>query len=273
MGSLLTRTWDFWCSVRLTVLLLFLIVMDLWMGYFVLDTHKSYFVPLNQLGLLEWSRTYGVTHLSSTIWFFILLVLLAALGMNTFVCTTSKLLPLLRGYASFSGLYRFVFKLSPHIMHYAILIILSGFLVSYMTATVYPGKVLLPETPINLPDSSLSLVLTALDVEFYSGSRLSFLEGQAMEVNARIEFRDEKGRPLKAAALSVNRPVWFRGMSVHIKSFAPRSKTGMPQRDHVSVIIKRDRGMALYLAGTALFVLGLLMYFHEWIRKRQGTWK
>ncbi len=116
------------------------------------------------------------------------------------------------------------------------------------------------------------MVMKAMDVEFYNGSRLGFLEDQAMEVTARVDFRDQEGRPLKEAVLAVNRPVWFQGMSIHIKDFAPRSKRGMPQRDHVAVIIKRDRGIWLYIAGTVLFTLGLLMYFHEWVRKRQGKW-
>ena len=56
-------------------------------------------------------------------------MLLALLAINTFVCTTNRVVQLLAAKGS-AGRMRLALKLAPHIMHYGLIVILAGYLAS-----------------------------------------------------------------------------------------------------------------------------------------------
>ena len=89
------------------------------------------------MGLMTWIDTYGRHNLAVTGWFFVLLVLLFLLCCNTFVCTTERTLRILRNHQQQSAA-KLLFRLAPHCMHYALLLILVGYLCSYLFSIVVP---------------------------------------------------------------------------------------------------------------------------------------
>jgi cytochrome c biogenesis protein ResB len=263
------RTWKALGSIELAVALLLLLVADLGWGFFVLESGGNPFHPLNDVGLFEWAKTYGRVHIHHTLWFFVLLGLLFLLAVNTFVCTTIRVHALVKNRSAFAGWGRFFLKLSPHCMHYALILILLGDLSSYLLAQTIPNNILTLGTAVRIRTTDYLVRLDSLDVEFKEEALSSSRRSRAVDAKAQLRFTDGKGIEVRSGALSVNNPLWFEGFSLHLKDFAPKTKGGgMGERTHVNLIIRKDPGIKLYLAGTLLFTAGLLMYVWDWIRMR-----
>ena len=272
MVVILKQFWNTLGSINLTIILLLILVVDLGGGYFILRSHTNLFTPLNDLGLWEWMQTYGSTHLPETGWFFALLLLLLLLALNTFVCTTTRVWGLMKARAHFPNRTRFLLRFSPHIMHYAVIVILLGYLASYLLAENYPNNILIPGKSIRIPHTDSRIQLESLKIQYYEGRRLDFLQGMAINPQASLIFRDSNHNLVAKRIVSINQPAWFRGFSIHLKNFAPNIKGGgMQRRPFINLMVKKDPGLKLYFAGTLIFAVGLLMYLYEWLwlRPRQ----
>jgi cytochrome c biogenesis protein ResB len=258
----LRKIWSAMGSVHLTFALLVMLVADLGGGFFSLRFHTDLFVPLNELGLQEWITTYGLGYLRHTAWFLILLVLLFLLAANTFVCTTTRIVVLLRYRSSFTSPVRFFLKFSPHVMHYALLVILLGYLSSYLFAVNSTNNILIPGKSIQVPDSDLYVKLESVDIQFYKGNRLDFLQKRAINPEAMLVLMNE--HQVQRKRISIIKPVWFEDFSIHLKDFAPKTKGSLNRKPYVNLIIKRDPGIKFYFTGTVLFIVGLFMYLYQW---------
>lgn len=262
MKDIVKKIWKVLGSVRLTTVVLLLLVVDLAGGYLGLKGHEDLFKPLNDLGLIEWTRTYGITYAGHTAWFLGMLILLFLLAVNTFVCTTSRVLALVKNRAHFTSRLRFILKFSAHIMHYALILILAGYLVSYLYARTYPDMIIVQGQSVQVPHSKIRVRLGSLDVQYYQGSRLKFLNNRAVNVQAALRLTAGQKEVWKA--IGINAPFRFRGLSFHLKDFAPQCKSGMRRRPYISLLIKDDPGMMFYFIGTVLFIMGLCMYLYQW---------
>jgi hypothetical protein len=58
--------------------------------------------------------------------------------------------------------------------------------------------------------------------------------------------------------------VWFKGYGIFLKDFAPKAKGGMGLPTRIDLIIRKDPGVLLSLAGMLLFSSGMAMYLIEW---------
>jgi len=219
------------------------------------------FAPLNDIGVIEWSETYGLHNLEHTAWFFILIILLTFLGVNTFICTTDRMLVLTRARKNMEPL-RFMFSLAPHVMHYAVLIILSGYLCSYLFSTVIPMKSLIPGMPVPIGNSGLTVTMQKLELDYYTGRRMPLFYNYALGVQARLLIAD--GAHQRQATLGINDPVWSGAYGIFLKDYSPRKKDGGMKRasDRVDVSIRKDYGVYFYMAGMLFFFVGLLFYVY-----------
>ena len=262
MKDIVKKIWKVLGSVRLTTVVLLLLVVDLAGGYLGLKGHENLFKPLNDLGLIEWIKTYGITYASHTAWFFGLLILLFLLAVNTFVCTTNRVFSLAKFHSRFTSRLRFILKFSAHIMHYALIVILIGYLVSYLYARTYPDMIIVQGQSVRIPHSEIQVQLGSLDVQYYQGSRLKFLNNRAINVQAALRLTAGQKEVWKA--IGINAPFRFKGLSFHLKDFAPQYKSGMKRRLYINLIIKDDPGMMFCFTGTVLFIVGLCMYLYQW---------
>jgi cytochrome c biogenesis protein ResB len=255
--------WDKLGSIHLTVVLCLLLTADLAWGYLCLDRHTTLFAPLNEIGLATWIDTYGRHNLAHTAWFFFLLGLLTFFCVNTFVCTTQRVLWLVRRRQRL-GPRRLLFKFAPHIMHYAMIVILAGYLCSYLFSQVLDTRVLVPGKTITLPGTQAQITFTSLEPVYYNRQRLPAFKNRVLHPNAVLQLTN--GRHRHSKVLSVNRPVRFTGYHIVLKSFAPKKKGGsMDRRVRISLGIRKDPGVQFYLAGAVMFTLGLLIYLCEWM--------
>lgn len=249
-------------SLHLTLVLCALLTMDLAIGYLCLHGRTTLFAPLNDIGLSAWVETYGRHNLAASAWFFALLGLLTVLCVNTFVCTTDRVAALLRARARFPR-RRFWFKLAPHIMHYALIVILLGYLASYLFSQVLPTRTLVPGASLALPGTTGRVTLESFDPVFYTGDRLEFLQDRVIQPRATLRLSD--GESDRTALLTGAGPVRFKGYGLFLKDFSPDRKGGMMTRVRVDLHVRRDPGVPLYLAGIALFSVGLVLYLMDWI--------
>ena len=264
MKRLLSSIWQGLGSIDLTVGLCIVLSMDLIWGYFCLKRHTPLFTPLNDIGLYAWSVTYGRHNLAQTGWFFLLLALLTILVLNTFVCTTNRVRQML---ATRRGGFHFLLKLAPHIMHYALIVILGGYLCSYLFTEVLTGRTLVPGSHLSLPGTSGQVRLLAFEPQYYQGDRLGFMDNEV--ISARFRLLLDDGTNQREAVLTCTRPVRFQGYSLHLRNFAPKGQGGMKMKTRVDLFVRKDPGVGLYLAGMVFFTLGLLLYLYEWIMIRE----
>lgn len=267
MTRLLAFFWQKLGSINLTVTLCLLLTVDLVWGYFCLNRRTSLFTPLNDMGLIAWMQTYGINNPLFTGWFFLLLALLALLACNTFACTTSRVIQLLRAKGAGSR-QRLALKLAPHVMHYGLIIILAGYLCSYLFTEVLTSSTLAPGTHLSLPGARGQVRLLAFEPEYYQGQRLAFWKDEVITPKARLLLSD--GVSQREAMLSCNQPVRFLGYSIHLIDFAPKSLGGMKMKTRIDLNIRKDPGVGLYLAGMVLFTLGLFFYVYDWIVYREA---
>lgn len=260
MKRIISRIWHWFGGIKLTVAVLLLMVVITAVGYLSLNRRASIFQPLNDVGLLQWTRTYALNNPAVTAWLFLLLLLLAVLTVNTFVCTTNRVAALMRFRSRFKP-GRFFLKLSPHIMHYAVIVILIGYLCSYLFSDVQPSRTLTVGSPVDIPGMGLSLNLDSVDVRFYEGERLESFNNRAIDVAARLSISD--GTDEWKKTIGINRPIWFGSYGVFLKNFSPKYKMAMTPRTYIEITVRRDPGIFFYFPGMILFVLGLIMYLYQ----------
>jgi hypothetical protein len=244
------------------VALCLLLTADLAWGFLCLNRNTSLFRPMSDIGLATWLETYGRHNIAHTAWFFVLLGLLALLCVNTFVCTTERVAWLVKRRHRF-GPRRLLFKFAPHVMHYAMIVILAGYLVSYLFSQVLDTRPLVPGKTMTLPGTQLQITFTGVDPEYYQSGRLPAFENRVLQPNAELLLTD--GHHRRTDVLSLNRPVHFNGYLIVLKSFSPKKAgSSMSRRQRISLGIRKDPGVRFYLAGVVLFTLGLIVYLFEW---------
>lgn len=254
------RIWKTLGSIHLTMVIIAMMAADLIRGYFMLRDHAHVFHPLNDLGFVKWAATWGRESLNVTAWLFILVGLLALLSLNTFVCTTDRVVALWHHRHRFPSLWRFILRLGPHIMHYSMLIMFLGYLFSYVFGTSYPTQILLPGRTVTVAATRIGL--ERLDIKYHPKDADSRMAKRAKDVQALLRFtNDDNTEPI---VLGMNRPALFGGLSVHLMDFSPKKQSsGMNRREYISVIVKQDPGTGFYFCGMFLFTIGLLLYVQD----------
>jgi len=259
---MIRKIWHSLGNIYLTVIVLLLITADLIWGFYCLKSNNVLFQPLNEISLTQWAGTYGINNLPDTVWFFLLLILLFVLCVNTFVCTTNKVILLLKNRSHYTDKIRYFLKFSVHIMHYALIIMLTGYLFSYLFSDVYPSKTLLPGGQVHLKPAGLTIFLSDLELDYYEGQRLDYFENRVIRIAGHLTL-SHKGQA-RCKVVSCTRPVWFKGYGITIKKYSPAQKGGMDQRTYLTLRIRKDPGLKFYFIGMGLFIIGLFMYVCQW---------
>ncbi len=255
--SLPQRAWRALADIRLTVALCGLLSLDLGLGYLALRDNLEIFSPMGDVGLLEWAQTYGAANPRHTVWFFAMLGLLTLLALNTFACTTRRVGRIL---AHSPRVRELPFRLAPHLMHYAVLIILAGYLGSYLFATSDPGRALRLGETITLSNGT-TLRFDRFAPETVQGRRIKGFEGFVLRPNAHITVHSADGQTApRPAVLNFNQPITVNGYGVYLAEFRPRKPGNGMGRNYIKLIVRRDPTAAIYRFGMAVFVLGLVLY-------------
>ena len=263
--SPLVSAWNWSARPSLTFYLLLGLVLDLLAGFFIFQAHPQHFGPLNRLSLMDWIATYGLHNLHTTWWFFAFLLLLAGLVLNSLACTVNRLAAWARPGKTPADRLGHWLALAPHLMHIAFIVILASHLVNYVVGVNDQNNILRQGDSLRLPGSNIQLRLDGVENDFYHGQRLKFYQKRPLSQRVRLTFSEADGRQ-SAKDLGVNSPIWHAGYSIHLKAYAPDHEGGMKRTPFVNLIIRKDPGIRLFVAGTALFVVGLLAYLAQILR-------
>jgi cytochrome c biogenesis protein ResB len=250
-------------STSVMVALCGLLTLDLGWAYFSLEKNLPIFAPMGDVGLGKWLMTYARHNLGECAWFLLMLVLLTLLAINTFLCTTERVTRLIR---------RKDWKLrwlGPHLMHYAVLVILLGYLLSYLLSSSYPGNALKPGASLDLPGGGGRITFLGAEPTVYRGERMEFFDGYILDPGIRLKLVSEN--ETREAKLAFNNPIWFEGFDIHLIDFISRRENRGLKR--IKLIIRRDPSSAVYLSGLGLFFVGLLLYGWDTFSRRNARGK
>jgi cytochrome c biogenesis protein len=89
---MIRKLWDFFCSIRLTLYLLLLLVVFLFLGSAQLTRPLEEFSLLGQMSLFEWLKAIGRKELGISYWIWLSLLCVFFLGLNTVACTIDRLI-------------------------------------------------------------------------------------------------------------------------------------------------------------------------------------
>ncbi|MDR3204858.1 MAG: hypothetical protein LBV23_08970 [Deltaproteobacteria bacterium] len=251
-------------SLKLSVALCFLTALDAALAYPLIKDSTA-FAPLGDVDLINWLLTYGRFNLKSTAWFFVLLILLTLLSINTFVCSIQRVIFLFRrNKISLS----FFLKLGPHITHFAVLIILTGYLGTYLFCASLPGRALTPGgPPLKVNRIKGQIKAEIFEPLYYEGDRLDFFQGRLLDPGIYLTFIDQNGSQCKQK-IAYGQPAIFNGWHVYLSDFYPKDKSGGMGSKTVNITLRRDPAAFVYLTGLALFVIGLGLYTADFFYKK-----
>ncbi|VAV82712.1 hypothetical protein MNBD_DELTA01-1144 [hydrothermal vent metagenome] len=192
--------WKFFCSTTLTVILALVICVVAGWGSIVTVNNRHFFEKVDRDIFLPWLYEHGADRLDLTFWIYILVVLIALFGLNTFVCTLDKLYRIVR-----LGLPKRAFY--PQIIHIGFLIALLGHLVGSAAGFRSPENILIEGKKTPVPHSQgLVVRLDKLNTEF--GPR------GPEKVRTTITLFED-GKELRTADISVNSPVIENGIAFY----------------------------------------------------------
>lgn len=253
-----SRVWRLAADVRLTVAVCFALTATLGFGYLSLRENLEIFTPMSDVGLIAWLSTFGAANPFHALWFFALLGLLGLLALNTFACTTGRVLKVLGHGTRGADL---IFRLAPHVMHYAVLIILGGYLASYGLATSEPGRSMRPGETVALPRGAGTLTFVGFAPQTLKGDRVPGFDGFVIAPNARVTIR-EGGRE-RFDVLNFNAPLEVGGVGVYLNDFAPRRASGGMGMSYIRMTFRHDPSALVYRIGMAVFAFGLGLYLYD----------
>lgn len=250
----------FFTSLHLSVTLFLLLVVDLLFGWYCLEGNTSFYQMMNRTGLVEWLFTFGRSDPFHASWFAVLLVLLFFLAINTLCCTGEKLVRLAKNFRATLQRKSGRFTLSVHFMHLAMVVLLAGYLLSYIFGEVN-SSVAVGDNGITtvVPGTKLWLRLEKMEVIPYSGKGIPAFEGRNIDAEALLSI-SLKGYGEKVQKISLNRPASFYGWSFFMQTFNPKSGGSMSKNRYVVLDVRRDPGILLTFCGMVAFVLGVFGY-------------
>jgi cytochrome c biogenesis protein ResB len=268
--KLLKKIWTVSGHLDLAVAICLLLAVDAALAYPLIQKHLTTFIPLGEVGLITWVTTYGRYNLGHTFWFYGLMLGLILLGINTFVCTTNRVWAILGPKRRRKG---WLYKLGPHIMHYAVLVMVSGYLGSYTLAQALPGRALIPDgPPLKLPGELGFLSVSVENPVVYQGQRLPFFDNWFLDPGFQLTFTGPDGRTVKKH-VAYNKPARYRGYNFYLSDFYPKNSVsqGMAGYKTVKLSIRRDPAAIVYMVGILLFACGIIVYLADLYRKSRLT--
>jgi len=233
---------NFFLSLKTTVWLLTGLICIFFLGSYMMPAYRDIHGAMNDRLLFEWVEQVAVDNPWVTGWFFLALIALILLTINTIVCSFQAV----RGKWSRD---EFLLRIAPQVVHMAFLLILLAHLLG--AGWGYRLSGMLPEgASVRLPEDR---ILFLSEVRSNSDAR-----GYLRDWSARVILY-ENGRPVADGILGPNRPLFYSGMGVYLKSLE------LQQSPAAVLLVTRDPGAVWALAGSILFMFGTVaILFLKW---------
>jgi len=227
---------NFFLSLKTTVWILLVLIGLFFIGAYMMPAYRHVFGPMNNLILFEWIAKIGMRSLWQTWWFFAALAALVLLTVNTIVCSIQAI----RGRWTRRDV---LLRIAPQIVHAGFLfILLAHFLGAgwgYRLSGVMPEGAITP-----LPDNQ-QLHLAKIRSVVNEGGYLT-------DWSADVILYEGNSYAI-AGTLGPNKPVFYRGVGIYLKSIQNRRGPA------ALLMVNKDPGAVWALVGGILFTLGCVM--------------
>jgi len=193
------RLWDFFASTWLTVVLAGLVCAVSAWGSVLTVRHSRFYRQADSTLLVDWLTGPGSEEPGLVLWIYLLVFLVTLFAVNTVVCTTDRVLSILRGGKPWKSLL-------PHVVHVGFLIALLGHLVSSVAGFRSFGHVVFEGSATPIPQlENVSVRLDDLDAETSPRGRLTALRSTVTII--------EDGVAAETGTIEMNSPLHYRGAS------------------------------------------------------------
>lgn len=226
---------NFFLSLKTTVWTLLVLVCVFFAGSYLMPARRDVHELMNDRLLFDWVSGVAAGNIAATWWFFISLTGLVLLTINTLVCS-------LQAVRSRWPRQDFLLRISPQVVHTGFLFILLAHLLGAGWGYRLSGA--LPEgASVRVPDDRM-LHLLSMSVETDD-------RGAPTGWSASVQLF-ENDRMVAEGTLGPNRPLFYDGMGIYLKSF------GFEPVPHAFLLVNRDPGAVWALVGSLLFMLGTM---------------
>lgn len=196
------KLWSFFASIYLTVVLAVLICTVAAWGSLISMANPRFSMVLDQSVLLPLLFSAGTRYLGLTIWIWVLIILTAAFGLNTFVCTADKVYAVIKAKKPWQALF-------PHIVHIGFLVALLGHLAgSAWGFRSYDNMLLKGETK-PVPNTE-GLYVRLDDFETRSGP-----DGGLDYLKTTVTLLDGDKKEIRQGAIEINGPLIYKGIAFY----------------------------------------------------------
>ncbi len=245
-------------NLRFARWLLFLISIDLFIGSMLYHYKSGVFVSLNKQSLFEWIQTYGLNNMEVTWWFFLFVIFMFLIGVNTFFCTIERTWLIVRRYKKMKGGNSLLLILSPHIMHLSFIVLLLGYFFLYSFGINSYNNIIKPGFPVKIKGTEMKINFLSFKAEPYESKLYRGLKKKY--IDPHVEVAIEEGCTTIRKVLSINSPIYHRGYSIHIEAFNPKSNKSMSAETWVNLTIRKNAGIPMFIIGVVLFLFGTALY-------------
>jgi hypothetical protein len=225
---------NFFLSLKTTVWTLLALVCLFFIGSYMMPAHREVFGPMNDRLLFHWIGDTASEQVWPTWWFFGALAALVLLTINTIVCS----LQAIKGRWSRKD---FLLRIAPQVVHAGFLFMLLAHLLGagwgYKLSGVMPEGTMATGLPENR-----SLYLRELRAE---ADASGFPSGWSAEM-----YLFENNQRVKICTLGPNKPLFYKGMGVYLKSFE------LQPRPAALLLVAKDPGAIYALVGGIFFTIG-----------------
>ncbi len=225
---------SFFLSLKTTVWTLLALVCLFFIGSYMMPMHREIFGPMNDRLLFHWIGDVASEQVWPTWWFFGALAALVPLTINTIVCS----LQAIKGRWSRKD---FLLRIAPQAVHMGFLFMLLAHLLGAGWGYKLSGMLAEGMMATGLPENR-ALYLRELRAE---ADASGFPRGWSAEV-----YLFENNQRVKTGTLGPNRPLFYKGMGIYLKSFE------LQPRPAALLLVAKDPGAIWALAGGILFILG-----------------
>jgi hypothetical protein len=270
------QVWDFLGDIRVAFILLITASATLMTGAFYAERHFSLFRELNRTRIQDWLPVHLGAQPQWVWWVPLLFVVMGALGINTFICASNRVVRLLRQRRTLPP-GRFFYLLTPSLVHFLFLIIMLGHLTTFVAAG-WQTLSLEPGRDIRIEGDRRPYRVQAVEDDFFPETAV--LHNRIAQTTVTLSDADGK-----LTRLQYTRPVFMDGrffLLDKIKKGNLAAKKGiLPPGDKetcnkASVYIEADKvrrdgrqlllvvsdpGLAWIVSGLALIMILMVGYF------------
>jgi tRNA(adenine34) deaminase len=280
----LKSIWNALGDIRLAVVLLLAASATLLTGSFYAEDHFSLFMALNHMRIQDWLPTRWATRPELVWWIPLLFVIMALLGINTFICAANRCLRLV-GQRRNMAAGRFFHLLTPSLVHFLFIAIMLGHLATF-TAGRWQRLPLATDHSIAVSPEAPAYRVAAIQDVFYPEA--SALGKRLRQTVVTLAGADGETRQLRYA-----RPALINGRfllidkapggeSAHKKPMpagsSPSRRPGPasaeaaqgPNAVQPSLLIASDPGLGVILFGLTLIMALMIGYF--FFKPKSAKW-